>query len=252
MKPLKTRFSTFLTHLGLSAMVAVIAIILVFFVWYPTPLYDAQGVTRIFLLLLAVDISIGPLITLLTYKPTIGFLKFDLPVIILLQVLALLYGMHTVFQARPAFIVFNRSNFSVVRVVDLEAKSLKLAQANNNEAAIPSWFTPRWVAAIPSKDVNRQNEVLFSKTDWNQLAESFAPLNQAKEQLLNKAHSLQDLKSLYEKNNVVLAQLNALQGNIKWLPLMALAKNMVVLINADTGEVITILDIDPTPNAKAA
>ena len=210
MKPLKTRWSTFLTHLGLSAIVAIIVIGLVFFIWYPAPLYEAQGVTQIFLLLLSVDISIGPLITLLTYKPTIGFLKFDLPVIILLQVVALLYGMHTVFEARPAFIVFNKNNFSAVRMLDLDAASLQLAQTNHNEAAIPSWFGPRWVAAIRPNDAKRLNEVLFSKIDWNQLPDSFAPLMQAKEQMLNKAHTLQELRSLHENDDKIQNKLNTL------------------------------------------
>lgn len=246
----KNRFTLFLSHLGVSAIVAIIAIILVFFVWYPAPLQDAQGVTKIFLLLLAIDIIIGPIISLITYKATAGFLKVDLPIIILLQVIALCYGMYTVFQARPAFIVFNRSSFSVVRTVDLDADSMQLARKNNNETAIASWLMPRWVAAIASKDKKRLTEVFFSPQDWNQLPESFAPLAHVNTELLAKARSLQELRTLYQNNNDIQRELNAWQSQIKWLPLMALTKNMIVLINTDSAEIITILDIDPMPDNK--
>ncbi len=40
--------------------------VLVFGVWYPAPLHQALGVTKIFLLLLLVDVVLGPLMTLLT------------------------------------------------------------------------------------------------------------------------------------------------------------------------------------------
>ena len=246
MKHLKARFMAFLKHLGLSAIVAGVAIACVFFVWYPAPLQEAQGVTQIFILLLAIDISIGPLITLMTYKPTAAFLKFDLPVIVLLQTIALCYGMYTVFYARPAFIVFNRSHFSVVRVLDLDKTSLNTALANHNQAAQASFFSPRWVATVLPKDTKRLNEVFFSNQDWNQLPESFIELAQAKPQLLAKARSLNELRAAYEKkHDGILRELNAWQSQIKWLPLLALNKNMIVLINTDSGEVVTILDIDP-------
>jgi hypothetical protein len=248
----KTRLSTFLTHLGASALVASFVIVLVFFVWYPAPLQDAQGVTKIFLLLLGIDLSIGPLLTLVTYKPTQGFFKCDLPIIVALQVIALLYGMHTVFQARPAFIVFNRNNFTVVRTVDLDSNSLNVAQKNNNAAAVASWFSPRWIATIPPTDASRLNEVFFSAQDWNQLAESFAPLEQGKAQVLAKARSLQELRTTYQNNTDILRELNSWQSTVKWLPLMALTKNMIVLVNAESAEIISILDINPFPDNKAA
>ena len=100
---MKPRYSAFLLHLLISGVIGLIAVCIVFFVWYPDPLQDAVGVTEIFLILLSVDIVIGPLLTLLVYKPGKPSLKFDLSVIALLQLVALCYGMNTVFQGRPAF-----------------------------------------------------------------------------------------------------------------------------------------------------
>ena len=55
------RFRAFSWHLSASALVALLTLLLVFFVWYPSPLHEAVGVTHILLLLLAVDVTLGPL-----------------------------------------------------------------------------------------------------------------------------------------------------------------------------------------------
>ena len=79
------RIKFFLGHLAISLLIALIAIAIVFFVWYPAPLAQAVGVTSIFLMLLAIDVIVGPLFTLLVYKQGKKTLKSDLTVIIQLS-----------------------------------------------------------------------------------------------------------------------------------------------------------------------
>lgn len=248
---MKNRFYAFLIHLLLSGLVAVIAVIIVFFVWYPTPLHTAVGVTRIFLILLSVDIVIGPILTLIVYKKDKPSLRFDLSVIVALQIAALSYGMYTVFNGRPAFIVFNADRFDVTRALDIEPGSAKKAHLSNNQSAIVSWFGPRWVAAVASPDRKRRQEIMFSSaqggSDWPQLPELFVPLEQVKNQILTKAKSLQELKQLSSKDNESNTLIDWSSNTVKWLPLQGKAKNMVVLIDTDSAKVIRIVDINPWP-----
>ena len=62
------RLKFFLGHLSISFLVALLVIGLMFFVWYPSPLATAVGVTHIFLMLLAIDVVIGPILGVLIYK----------------------------------------------------------------------------------------------------------------------------------------------------------------------------------------
>ena len=82
---MKNRFYAFLTHLILSGLVAVFTVIIVFFIWYPDPLDKATGVTEIFLMLLAIDIVIGPMMTFVVYQRGKAGLKLDLSIIATLQ-----------------------------------------------------------------------------------------------------------------------------------------------------------------------
>lgn len=249
---MKIRFTAFLTHLAISGMVAALAIYIVFFVWYPAPLHTAVGVTQIFMMLLAIDITIGPVITLIIYKPNKPSLKFDLTVIALLQLTALCYGMNTVFAGRPAFVVFNVDRFDVSRAYEIDPASAAKAEKSGNESAKISWLQPKWVAAVGSKDPKRHQDILFSSvmggSDWPQLPELFVPLANLKKQMLERAKPLAELRKLHGKDTGILEELaNWKDQEVKWLPLRAPAKDGVVLVDAHTATVIQILDIKPWP-----
>jgi len=101
------RLKAFAIHLAISALIALAVIGLVFFIWYPAPLHTATGVTQIFLLLLTVDVVLGPLLTLIVYKTGKKTLIMDLTVIALLQLSALAYGVWTVAEDRSAWLSLN-------------------------------------------------------------------------------------------------------------------------------------------------
>src|SRR5690606_29569303 len=102
------RARAFFYHLAGSLLWAMLALFLVFSAWYPSPLHIATGVAGIFLLIIIVDVILGPLMTLVVFRPgkSRRALRFDLIVIITVQLLALAYGLVTVSQGRPVWIVF--------------------------------------------------------------------------------------------------------------------------------------------------
>jgi hypothetical protein len=246
---MKSRFYAFLVHLGLSSAIAGIAVIVVFFCWYPAPLHKAIGVTEIFLMLLAIDITLGPILTFLVYKTGKASLKFDLTVIALCQLAALSYGMFTMFEGRPAFMVFSVDRFDITRALDIDADSAEKAHSNGNLSAAVSWFKPQWVGAANSQDIERRNEITFSSLhggpDWPQLPELFVPLEQLKTQILAKAKPLAELRTFNKQNPDYTSVINEQDNTVKWLPLRGRQQDMVVLINANTASVIKVIEANP-------
>jgi hypothetical protein len=222
-------------------------IILVFFVWYPEPLDKAIGVKEIFLILLTVDIIIGPLMTLVVYKPGKPGLILDLSIIAALQIAALIYGMSTVFAGRPVFIVFNQSRFDIVRPIEIDSASAKKAELAGNDTAKIGWFSPRWIGAVAPTDRKHAEEIMFAALgggpDWPQLPELYVPIEQVKQQILQKARPLSELRKM-DKNKVLVG----VQDNfIKWLPLRGKTQDMAVLINGNTSEIIKVVAVNPWP-----
>ncbi len=66
-------------HLLISCGLAFSCFIVVFFVLYPSPLAQATGVGMVFLIMLGVDVVLGPMLTLIVYKKSLYTTNFTEP-----------------------------------------------------------------------------------------------------------------------------------------------------------------------------
>lgn len=132
-------------HLLLTGLVAAAVFALVLGLWYPDPLNRLFGVGAILAIVIGVDLVLGPLLTLLVFDRRKPRLMWDLTAIAMLQLVALGYGLHTVYLGRPAFVVFVKDRFEMIAPADLREAERVAAQDNPHALALPTG--PRWVAA---------------------------------------------------------------------------------------------------------
>ena len=96
------RFQAAGIHFGISFAIFIALVIMVFTVWYPGILSQVDtGWHRALLLIAGVDLVLGPLLTLIVFNPAKKSLKFDLSVIAIAQLSALVAGLYTVHTTRP-------------------------------------------------------------------------------------------------------------------------------------------------------
>jgi hypothetical protein len=116
-------------HLLISAAVAGLAAILVFWLWYPGPFRRLAGGRDLFLLVTSVDVVLGPCLTFAVFNITKGtrHLRRDLAIIGLIQVAALVYGLRTVYIVRPVAMVFEVDRFRLVTAIDVPVAELPMA-----------------------------------------------------------------------------------------------------------------------------
>lgn len=243
---MRARFKAFGLHLFISVFSALAVIALVFGVWYPAPLAAATGVTSIFLILLVVDVCLGPLLTLVVYKTGKKSLVMDLTVIALLQVAALGYGILTVAEGRPAWIVFNVDRFDLVRVNDIDERKINEAQAQYQQ---PSWLGPQWVAAVSPNNNEDRNTLMFEAilggVDVSARPNYYQSLEYSVKAINKQALALPELEK-FNSNEAIVKALNGLDEmpQLRWLPLKAKAQDMVVLVDQQ-GEIVKMVDLRP-------
>lgn len=242
---LKPRFRAFLIHLAVSAVLGLIALGVVFEIWYPTPLDAAVGVKDIFLLLLGVDVIVGPVLTCLVYSQGKKSLRFDLAIIITLQLAAFFYGMWTVADGRPAWLAFNVDRFDLVQVYEIDTRKLMQAEA---QYRTPGWMGPKWVAARVPLDIEKRNDVtfeaIFAGVDIAQRPEQYVPLAEQAEEMQKHAKSLDELKQFNAVERVQ-SELKPWSEANAYLPMMARIKPMTVLINTESAKVVAVVDLNP-------
>lgn len=147
-------------HLLGSVLVAALAAGLVFGLWYPFPYRELAGGRDLFVLVVLVDIVLGPLLTLVLFTPSKmpRELWRDLIIVLMIQLCALGYGVWTVWQARPLFLVAELDRFKVISRVALEEGVIKVLP----RALQPQSFSgPITVAIREPKNLTEKSIVLF-------------------------------------------------------------------------------------------
>lgn len=232
----------FISHLVVSLCIALLAMSIIFYVWYPSPLSDAVGVTHIFYIMIAIDVIIGPVLGFIVYKEGKKTLKFDLAVIVLLQICAFLYGFNSIFQGRPVYIVDTGNYFELVRNNDLILEHAKEALPEYKKA---SWGKPRFVRIKLSENLETRNKDMFDELMGHiSIARKPERYIEFKKINIKSIEPIGDLNK-YNAEQTVKSKILSYPEADGWLPLKANAKDMVVLVNKKEGNVIQIVDLRP-------
>ncbi|MEN8270919.1 TfpX/TfpZ family type IV pilin accessory protein [Acinetobacter baumannii] len=239
------RLKFFLSHLSLSIFLALIIITWVFLIWYPQPLAQAVGVTHIFLMMIAIDVVLGPILGFLVYKEGKKTLKIDLAVIILIQLSALGYGIYSIAQGRPVWLVYNVDRFELVRnneIIDINTQKVQA------QFRTPPWFKPKFTAVQLAKNNEERSNNMFEEViggiSLAQRPERYVNLAQVKSQIQKYAQNLNELEKYNSKQEVETVLKEYPSANA-WVPLKANAIDMVVLMNKNSAQVIKIVDLRP-------
>lgn len=244
-----TRYRAALTHFALSMLVVGVVFFVVYFVWYPEPLFRGAGGRDLFLMLAFVDVTIGPLVTLLIFKPGKWGLKFDLTVIAILQVAALAYGAHVVFEARPAWIVFLKDRFDLVRANQLFVEEREKWKPPFDKEPLDG---PRIAGARVPTDPDEQLRTMLtalSGADVSSFPQHYVPYEDVRADAAAKARKVAELRSLNPGREAevdsALASLGRKEEEVAFLPLRAGKRDLTVLIDARSGDVLRITDFKP-------
>jgi hypothetical protein len=247
----RTRLRAALVHLGLSALVASLAALLVFALWYPYPYREISGGRELFQLVVAVDIVLGPLLTFAVFnlaKPRTE-LRRDIGVIVLLQLTGLAYGLWTVHLARPVHMVFEYDRFRVVHQVDIPAE---LATAVPPGIELAPLGGPTLLSLRPFRNPQEKTDMTLAALQGVQLSarpELWQTYEAGRGDILRAARPVAQLKSRIPQRaaeiDALLRQSGREAAAAAYLPLVARkAEAWTVLLDAKTAEVIGFLPLD--------
>ena len=110
------RYQAFAVHITIAAVVLTSTLGSLVFLFYPDFYFHAEGVWSATRIVIMVDLVLGPLLTLIVFKPGKKGLKFDLALIATVQISALIYGIYILYSERPAYLVFSIDRFEVAIV----------------------------------------------------------------------------------------------------------------------------------------
>ncbi len=239
-------------HLLLSLLVASVVAWVVFRVWYPSPFHNITGGGALFIILMAVDVVCGPLLTLVLYDSAKARWKWrvDIALIAITQLSALIYGLVQVAAARPVFVAFEGDRFRVVQAQNVDRKALQDAAESLRSLG---YGGPRWLGVRLARmgDADHLNSLqlaihglhpAFRPSRWRPFEEQKPELQQA----------LKPIGALRQKNpqggaalDARLAKLQLTDDQVGFLPLVhEQITDWVVLVRRDDGQPCGYLHLD--------
>jgi len=237
-------------HLSISVAIGLIVGALLLGVWYPPPLFHAAGADTLVLLLVSVDIVLGPLLTCVVFKQGKKGLKFDLALIAIVQTAALVYGMSVVLRSRPVFLVAAVDRFSLVSASDLAPQDIAAGQ--KPEFRSLSWFGPRTVGALLPPEGRERTKIMLSGIggkDIDKMPKYYVDYSQVAQGLLQDAKPLDDLSintpGQREELDRALTKIGRAADQVVWVPLTARKANLVMLLDHDSGDPLGAVAINP-------
>lgn len=150
-----------LIHASITLLVAITTAVIVYGVWYPGAFAEMSQGTGLYRLVIGVEVVLGPVMSLVIYnlaKPRSELVR-DYCIIGLIQLSALVYGMHSVAISRPVFLVFVKDRIEVVSATELGKEDLNLAPEKFR--TLP-WFGPRQICVESPTDPQEKSDLLMS------------------------------------------------------------------------------------------
>ncbi|MEO8486751.1 MAG: TfpX/TfpZ family type IV pilin accessory protein [Betaproteobacteria bacterium] len=236
-------------HLAISVVLAAIVLAALLFVWYPQPYFRLAGGAGLMLILIGVDVVMGPLMTLVVFNPAKQSLRVDLAVIALLQVGALLYGISVIAQARPAYVVFAGDHFTVVGANAIDPESLAAARPPYDGLPLGG---PKIVGAKLPADPAERNKVMMLAAgglDLPVLPRYYVPFAEVVSELKAKSQSLDALEKrkpeLKAALDTAIARSGVARSALAWVPVLGRLEVGIALVDLSRGDVVSVVPVDP-------
>ncbi len=235
-------------HLLISILIVGSILLALLFTWYPPAIMGISKADKLIYLLASVDVVIGPLLTLIVFKLGKPSLKFDLSVIALLQICALSFGLYTIWQSRPVFMVAADDRFYLVFANEIDPVALSLAK--EKEYSSLSLTGAKLVSASAPVDLSKT--ISFgSVPDIQNQPRFFAHYDQYAATLMEKS-----LPVVADKNNAtpksVTSALKEWAGkngikaeNLRYVPINSSRGSGIMVMDITSKEPLAAINVNP-------
>ena len=235
-------------HLLISVVVGALTFALIYLVWYPPPYFEVAGGSKLMLVIMGVDITIGPVLTLAVFKAGKKSLRFDLTVIAILQTAAFGYGIHAIALARPVFVVAEVDRYVVVTANQLDDEDL--AAGTQPEFRTRSWLGPRLVGAKPPQHGKESLDLVMSALqgkDVDRFPRYYVPYAEVSAEVLGHGISLHELSDKSADAAALVQRFLGSHGgraeDFRALPLIGRLDNFTMIVDDATRQPVTALHI---------
>jgi hypothetical protein len=201
--PMKFRFKALGLHLSASACALSLILGALYLGWYFWPGWALTDVTHVVVVMVGVDVVVGPLLTFVIAhpgKPRRELVR-DVSIIVAVQLCALIYGSVSLWNGRPLYYAYSETVLQLVQAYDIDAQESAEGRRLNPDFA-PHWYSlPRWIWAPLPQDASTSQKIVTSAIqggdDVISMPQYFKPWEQGLPVLRTKLKKVDDVAYFY-------------------------------------------------------
>ena len=242
----KIKLKAFLTHLAISTVIIGILLSFIFLYWYPSVFAYIAGLSTIIIIMVAIDLVLGPALTFILYKPKKPGLLLDLSLIAIFQVAALAYATHTIYEGHPLYVTYAVDRFTLVTANDVNPEKAVLDTFKKSKLTGPMLA----YAQQPDDPKEAQKilfEVLAGAPDIDKRPELYKPIEKHLNEIFAKSINPEKLLK-HDSTKKELMKFVKQYGSYETfalLPLSGQSKDVIWALDKKTGKPIDIININP-------
>ena len=227
---------------------------IIYWSWYPEPTFGIVGVLPIMLMLIGVDLILGPLLTLIVYKHGKPGLKFDLSVIALVQIVALVYGAHTLYEEKPHYLVFAIDRLEFVAQKDVDPLVMRFDESQTERfAGLVQIFAKR--PEDPAEFQQYMDSVISEgQPDLERRPEFWEPWAEGADVIKLQVKPIEDMQPASAQEQEHLDQaIEEHAGDhprLGLLPIGGIEEDVGLLLDRDSLEIIDVVYANPWPSEE--
>ena len=206
------RLKAFGLHLLASAAALSLILGALYFGWYRWPGWYLADVSHVVLVMIAVDLVVGPLLTFViaNRKKSRRELTRDVGMIVVVQLIALTYGATSLWNGRPLYYAFSEDVLQLVQAYDIDSDA-RVQGREKNPALAPHWYSlPRWIWAPLPQDKDETAKIVSAAVlggdDVISMPKYFKPWDQGLTALRGQLHKPDTVKYFSKKEKQTLEQ----------------------------------------------
>jgi len=233
---IRNRYTACLLHFLISLFVFSTFVLILLNFWYPQPFFTASGGLQGLKLVAAIDLVLGPALTLIVYNinKSKKELFTDFSIIAFIQITALCWGVFTVYNQRPVAAVFWENGFYTVPASALENRGISLKKLDKYGSKKPVYI----FAAQPQSDKDREqmiNAILEEHIPPYQQLDRFKPVEQHYNDIYK--HSVDILKIISKNSDMkdeidaVLTKSGTSLNDNHYITLISKYRNIILIFN---------------------
>jgi len=231
-------------HFLFTCFIALISAAVIFLLWYPSPYTAISGGIGLWKILILVELSLGPLMSLVIFNPSksVRQLMADYSMVAVVQFGALAYGIHTLYLVRPVFMVFVKDRFELVTASDLGGS---MSEAKIWRKGLSG---PTLIGVRSSENAEEQQELMFdtvsSGKDVQLRPKYYAELNSAELEKATKPVSQLVTQLNAPRFSDIRAELRQMESSYRWVPVVN-GLNYWLAVLDDNLVVVKFYSVDP-------